>query len=75
MKKKLERLNRLLNTACEIITQLEHNADTEQQKVIDAMFEEIKYADEIDDEIELQEDNLRADLEAQDYSVFGKNKI
>jgi len=71
----LERLNRLLNTACEIITQLEHNADAEQQEMIDAMFNEIKYADDIDDQIKLQEDNSKADLEAQDYDVFGKNKI
>jgi hypothetical protein len=26
-------------------------------------------------EIKLHEDNLMADLEAQDYDVFGKNKI
>lgn len=71
----LERLNRLLNTACEIITQLEHNADAEQQEMIDAMFNEIKYADDIDDQMKLQEDNSKADLEAQDYDVFGKNKI
>ena len=60
-----EQLNRLLNTACEIIIELEHNADDEQQRRIDAMFNEIK----------LHEDNLMADLEAQDYDVFGKNKI
>ncbi len=70
-----EQLNRLLNTACEIIIQLEHNADDEQQRRIDAMFNEIKYADNIDDQMKLQEDNLKADLEAQDYDVFGKNKI
>jgi hypothetical protein len=60
-----EQLNRLLNTACEIIIELEHNADDEQQRRIDDMFNEIK----------LNEDNLMADLEAQDYDVFGKNKI
>ena len=60
-----EQLNRLLNTACEIIIELEHNADDEQQRRIDDMFNEIK----------LHEDNLMADLEAQDYDVFGKNKI
>ncbi len=70
-----EQLNRLLNTACEIIIELEHNADDEQQRRIDAMFNEIKYADNIDDQMKLQEDNSKADLEAQDYDVFGKNKI
>jgi hypothetical protein len=70
-----EQLNRLLNTACEIIIELEHNANDEQQRRIDAMFNEIKYADNIDDQMKLQEDNLKADLEAQDYDVFGKNKI
>ena len=48
---KTEQLNRLLNTACEIITQLEHNADAEQAKKINAMFDEIKYADKIDEEM------------------------
>tara|TARA_R100001163_G_C5020700_1_gene163590 strand:+ start:187 stop:603 length:417 start_codon:yes stop_codon:yes gene_type:complete len=70
-----EQLNRLLNTACEIIIELEHNADDEQQKRINAMFDEIKYTEDIDEEITLQDDNLKADLEAQDYDVFGNNKI
>lgn len=70
-----EQLNRLLNTACEIIIELEHNADDEQQKRINAMFDEIKYTEDIDEEINLQDDNLKADLEAQDYDVFGNNKI
>ena len=48
---KTEQLNRLLNTACKIITQLEHNADAEQAKKINAMFDEIKYADKIDEEM------------------------
>ena len=61
-------LNRLLNTACEIITELEHNADDEQQKRIDAMFNEIKYTDN-------EMTSHQADLEAQDYDVFGENKI
>ena len=61
-------LNRLLNTACEIITELEHNADDEQQKRIDAMFNEIKYTDN-------EMTSHKADMEAQDYDVFGENKI
>ena len=61
-------LNRLLNTACEIINELEHNADDEQQKRIDAMFNEIKYTDD-------EMTSHQADMEAQDYDVFGENKI
>jgi len=69
MKKK--QLNRLLNTACEIITELEHNADANQQKKIDALFNEIKYSDELDEEMQKnQVDEIRrlnqADWEAQD---------
>jgi hypothetical protein len=69
MKKK--QLNRLLNTACEIITELEHNADADQQKKIDALFNEIKYSDELDEEMQKnQVDEIRrlnqADWDAQD---------
>jgi flagellin-specific chaperone FliS len=69
MKKK--QLNRLLNTACEIITELEHNADADQQKKIDTLFNEIKYSDELDEEMQKnQVDEIRrlnqADWEAQD---------
>ena len=60
MKKK--QLNRLLNTACEIITELEHNADADQQKKIDALFNEIKYSDELDEQMKRNQ----ADWEAQD---------
>ena len=68
-------LNRLLNTACEIIIELEHNADIAQQRKIEAMFNEIKYTEDLDFEMKLQEDNSKGDLEAQNYDVFGKNKI
>ena len=67
---KIEQLNRLLNTACEIITELEHNADEEQKKKINSMFNEIKYAEKIDEEM-----STRADEEAQDFGTFGENKI
>jgi hypothetical protein len=63
-----EQLERLLNTACEIITELEHNADEEQMKRIDAMFNEILYSDEIDRD-------MRADEQAQDWATFKQNKI
>jgi hypothetical protein len=62
-----EKLERLLNTACEIITELEHNADEEQIKRIDAMFNEILYSDEIDSEI-------MADEQAQDWVTFNHYK-
>jgi hypothetical protein len=63
-----EQLERLLNTACEIITELEHNADEGQMKRIDAMFNEILYSDEIDID-------MRADEQAQDWATFKQNKI
>ena len=80
---KNKQLNRLLNTACEIITSLEHNADDDLMKTIDAMFNEIKYSDRIDDEMKVEEDDspqdicdsFDADLEAQDFGTFGEDKI
>lgn len=66
-----ETLNRLLNTACEIISALEGYADESLKKEIDVFFDEIVYSDKIDDEIKL----LSADEEAQDYNTFGNNKI
>lgn len=68
-----EQLERLLNIACEIITSLEgyamehphypeHNKELEE--CIDSFFSEIKYSDSID-----------ADMEAQDWEVFGDDKI
>ena len=60
--------SRLLDEACDIIMGLEDLATPEQKERIEAMFNEIKYADRIDDE-------MRADLEAQDYDTFGESKI
>ena len=48
----IEQLNRLLNTACEIITALEEHADESLKEDIDAFFNEIKYSDYIKDEID-----------------------
>ena len=48
-----EQLESLLNTACDIITSLEHYADESLQKDIDAMFNEILYSDDIYDEISI----------------------
>lgn len=66
-----EQLNRLLNTACEIITALEGYADESLKKEIDVFFNEIVYSDKIDDEMNL----LSADEEAQDWDTFGNKKI
>lgn len=75
---KTEQLNRLLNTACVIISALEHNADSDLQKEIDAFFSEIKYSDELDEEmnnLSTLSPSQQADIEAQDWDVFGRNKI
>ena len=66
-----EQLNRLLNDACNLLMELEHNADTEQQKRIDDFFEAIKCEDDVDREMK----DWQADLVAQDFDVFGKRKI
>lgn len=84
-------LNRLLNTACEIIMSLEHHADTYTANKIEVLFQEIKYSDNLDEEIEPEYDgagfteddrivngqyiNLDADMEAQDWETFKENKI
>jgi hypothetical protein len=66
-----EQLERLLNTACEIIVELEHNADAEQREIIEALFNEIKYSEELDEEMKAR----AADDEAQSYDVFKDKKI
>jgi len=66
-----KQLERLLNDACDIIIELEHNADAEQRDMIEALFNEIKYSDKIDNEMKLRS----ADNEAQDWDTFGDNKI
>lgn len=65
-----EQLEKLLNTACEIITDMEefyfnmNPRDSEMAGRIDALFNEIKYSDTLD-----------ADMEAQDWDTFGEDKI
>jgi hypothetical protein len=74
----VKQLERLLNNACEIIISLEHYADESLNKDIDALFNELKYADDIDDELALtytQWSHTNADDEAQDFDIFGNNKI
>lgn len=52
---KTEDTERLLNEACEIITTFEDNTtfDVDTQQRIDSLFYELKYADEINDELAL----------------------
>ena len=64
MKSTQEKLNDYLDRALNIIISLEQYASEETAKDIEALFQEIKYADDID-----------ADMEAQDFNVFGTNKI
>tara|TARA_R100000231_G_C5216688_1_gene132215 strand:+ start:250 stop:465 length:216 start_codon:yes stop_codon:yes gene_type:complete len=64
-------LNRLLNTACELLMQLEYYADSKQQERINAWFDEINCEDDVDREIK----DWKADMEAQDFDTFGKRKI
>jgi len=47
-----ETLEKLLTNACELLTQLEHFANSEQLKKIDALFDEINYSDELDAELD-----------------------
>ena len=69
---KKETLERLLNNACELLIIFEDSgsATQEDKDKIDAIFNEIKYADSIDNEI-----RMRADDEAQDFDTFGEHKI
>jgi hypothetical protein len=80
---KIEQLQRLLNEACELLIIFEDGniASDEDKLRISAIFDEIKYADDIDDELALtysewtDKHTMSADDEAQDYNVFGKDKI
>jgi hypothetical protein len=63
-------LNRLLDKACEIITTLEGYADESLQKEITTFFDEVTYSDKVEDEMKMS-----ADEEAQNWDVFGENKI
>jgi len=65
-------LERLLNNACELLIIFENsNSATQEDKdKIDAIFNEIKYADSIDDEI-----RMSADDEAQDLIPLGNIKF
>lgn len=64
MKSTKEKLNDYLDRALNIIISLEQYASEETAKDIEVLFQELKYSDEID-----------ADMEAQDFDKFGQNKI
>ena len=64
MKSTQEKLNDYLDRALNIIISLEQYASEETAKDIEALFQELKYSDDID-----------ADMEAQDFDTFGTNKI
>lgn len=59
-----EKLNSYLDRALNIIISLEEYASEETARDIEALFQEIKYSDDID-----------ADMESQDYDRFGEHKI
>lgn len=61
---KTEQLNDCLDRALNIIISLEEYASEQTAKDIEALFQELKYSDDID-----------ADMEAQDFDKFGQNKI
>ena len=65
-------LDRLLNEACELLIIFEDGnvANDEDKLRISAIFNEIKYADKVDSEM-----NLSADDQAQDWDTFNENKI
>lgn len=69
---KVETLERLLNEACELLIIFEEgNVANDSDKLrISAIFDEIKYSDKIDAEM-----NLSADDEVQDWNKFKENKI
>ena len=69
---KVETLERLLNEACELLIIFEEgNVANDSDKLrISAIFDEIKYSDKIDAEM-----NLSADNEVQDWNKFKENKI
>jgi hypothetical protein len=69
---KKETLERLLNEACELLIIFEDGniANDNDKERINAIFNEIKYAEKIDSEM-----CISGDDEAQDWSVFGDTKI
>jgi hypothetical protein len=66
-----DQLNNYLERALNIIITLEEYASEEMALDIEALFQEIKYSDDVDYEIQ----SLNADMEAQNFDKFGKNKI
>lgn len=73
-----EKLNSYLDRALNIIISLEEYASEETAMDIEALFQEIKYSDYIDADMEVWKeysDDVDADMESQDYDIFVKHKI
>lgn len=68
-----KQLEDLLNRACELLIIFEDGgiANEDDKVKISAIFDEIKYSDKIDEEMS----GLNADEEAQNYDIFGDDKI
>jgi len=62
---KEQTLKRLLNTSLDLLISLEQFADEATQKDINALFDEVNFSD----------DNILADLEVQEWELFGENKV
>ena len=62
--KKQTNFNELLNQALELLTELETYADKDQQNKIDKLFKIVN-----------SYNNNLADMEVQNFDLFGKNKI
>lgn len=56
---KIEQLNFLLNKACELLTILEEHAEGTLRNEVDAFFNEVKYSDELDHEMNICNDQER----------------
>jgi hypothetical protein len=61
----LETSNRLLGKALDLLIVLEQFADVHTKREVDALF----------DEVNAEDKGIFADLEAQDYEIFGENKV
>ena len=73
-------LERLLNEACELLIIFEDSnlINNNNKSRINAIFTEIRYADEINDELALtlsERIDKHPDDEAQDWNFFGTHKI
>ena len=85
-----EQLNRLLNDAYQLLTELEHYADADQRKRLDEIYDSPyvglsndeqdrldAFFEEInrEDDVDREMKDFLADMEAQDFDTFGEHKI